>query len=143
MFTEKESRKLYEFLRRTGVRPTEETRFLVLVTLGSGGKCARLPPPLLEGRNLHRVSVCRFRNHSLLPRVRFSRVGNRFPVLAEFLWVMPPIFLEGFCVRVSLSVELFEGPLGVMGFVSVGTDLPNAARTKPNQMFRSLLSNNW
>ena len=78
---------------------------------------------------------------------RFSRVGNRFPVLAEFLWVLLPTFLEGFCVRGSLSVGLLEGPRGVKGFisvgllegplavkgfVSVGTDSPNAARTKPN-----------
>ena len=28
--------------------------------------------------------------------VRSSRVGNRFPVLAEFLWVLLPTFLEGF-----------------------------------------------
>ena len=46
-------------------------------------------------------------------------------------------------VKSFIRMGLLEGPLAVKGFVSVGTDLPNAARTKPNQRFRSFLSNNW
>ena len=38
-----------------------------------------------------------------------------------------PLGVKGF-----ISMGLLEGPLAVKGFVSVGTDLPNAARTKPN-----------
>ena len=55
----------------------------------------------------------------------------------------------GFCYQPSSKgfvsgvlwawARTWQRPLGVKGFVSVGTDLPNAARTKPNQRDQELL----
>ena len=84
-----------------------------------------------------------FRNRSLLPRVRFSRVGNRFPVLAEFLCVLLPTFLEGFCVRGSLSVGLFEGPLSVRVWCCSNLTKPEGSRASSRTIGEAPAKNHY
>ena len=71
----------------------------------------------------------------------FPGVGKG--VLPEFFGYAVNLLSEEFVVNGSLSVgRTYQRPLGWRGFVTVDTDLPNAARTKPERTRGETLQEN-